>query len=157
VYSSVEPRTQPKPELRSIVASLLVNVLILGGCASQSHPRLNFEGHSAIASTGPTVVNAVVTVRNTGTQKANVPRPGCPLWLAAYASAERNTEPLWRSGADYCISTLMIVPPIEIAPGDFYDFTLHLTLPSVLSGRHVFLSMRVPTGGLIPVGQLTVR
>jgi hypothetical protein len=51
----------------------------------------------------------------------------------------------------------MILPPISIASGDYYDFTVRATIPAGLSGKLVFLSIGLPQVGLVPVGQLTVR
>jgi len=108
-------------------------------------------------ATNPTVVDAVVTVRNIGSSMANVRTPSCPLWVAAYATPERNDEPLWKSGGPTCISSLDILPPIVIAPEGFYDFTVRVTLPTDITGRRVFLSMTIPRVEPVPVGQLTVR
>jgi hypothetical protein len=128
-------------------------------CASLSKPRLAYEGHSTVTGTKPTVVDVVVTVRNTGSSAANLPKPMCPLQVIAYATPERNDEPLWKSTPDLCIVAPMIVPPIAIGPNDFYDFTTQITLPEDLAGRPVFLSMRVPGAEVhgVPVGQVQIR
>lgn len=138
----------------------LLYVFFVGACAPASEPRLSYEGHSAIVATSPTVVNAVVTVRNTGLATANLPAPICPSWVAAYATAERNDEPLWRSGSSGCVyTTVPDLPPIIIAPGDFYDYAVRITLPTAITGRRVFLAMYVSVPRLkpIPVGQLVVK
>ncbi len=131
--------------------------LTTAACTSATAPRLNYEGHSSVVSTTPTVVDAVVTLRNIGSTTAHVSPPVCPLAITAFGSAERNEEPLWQSGSDTCISSLMIYPPIIIAPGDFYEYEVTATLPSTLAGKRVFLSMLVPSAGLVPIGQLVVK
>ena len=140
------------PRLTGVVCSLF-----LSACALSTAPRLSYAGRSAIVATSPTILDAVVTVRNTGSATANVPTPHCPLWVAAYATPERNGEPLWRSGTDVCITTLMILPPIAIAPGDYYDFTARAILPTAFSGQRVFLTMSLPSVQPVPVGQLVVK
>jgi hypothetical protein len=131
--------------------------LIASACALSTAPRLSYEGRSAIVATRPTIVDAVVTVRNTGSATANIPTSICPLGIAVYATPERSGEPLWRSGADECVSTLQVLPPIAIAPGDFYDFTARAILPTTFSGQRVFLTMSVPSAQSVPVGQLLVK
>ena len=145
-------RERQMPRLIGVLCALFA-----GACALSTEPRLSYEGRSAIVATSPTVVDAVVTVRNTGSATANVPTPHCPLWVAAYATAERNGEPLWRSGPDQCVTFPMILPPIAIAPGDFYDFTARVTLPTAIAGQRVFLAMSVPSVQPVPVGQLIVK
>jgi hypothetical protein len=137
------------PRLAGVLCGLFASA-----CALSTEPRLSYEGRSAIVATSPTVVDAVVTVRNTGSATANIPTPICPLWVAAYATPERNGEPLWRSGTDVCISTLQRIPPIAIAPGDFYDFTARVILPTAIAGQRVFLATSVPNVQPVPVGQL---
>jgi len=105
-------------------------------------------------------VDAVVTVRNTGSVTANHPAPICASWVAAYATAERNDEPLWRSPTSGCVFSIVPdLPPIVIAPGDFYDYSVRVSLPAAIIGRRVFLAMYVSVPGLkpIPVGQLVVK
>ena len=126
-------------------------------CASSTAPRLSYEGHSAIVATSPTVVDAVVTVRNLGSITANIPAPVCPLRIIAYDTAERDDEPLWASSGDTCITTLQTRPPIVLGPGDFYDFSLRQTLPTTLSGRRVFLSISAIGGRQVPIGQIIVK
>ena len=132
-------------------------IAIATGCASTTEPRLSYQGHSNVLATGPTVVDAIVTVRNIGSVPANIPVPPCPLTIAAYATAARDNEPLWRSGTEGCASDLMILPPIVVAPGDFYDFNVRASLPASLSGNRVFLTMSVPTASAVPVGQVVVK
>jgi len=140
------------PRLAGVLCALFATA-----CALSTEPRLRYEGRSAIVATSPTIVDAVVTVRNTGSATANIPTPICPLGVAVYATPERSGEPLWRSGTDECISTLPILPPIAIAPGDYYDFTARAILPTTLSGQRVFLTMSVPSVQPVPVGQLLVK
>jgi hypothetical protein len=132
-------------------------VVIACGCASATEPRLSYEGHSNILATNPTLVDATVTVRNSGSVAANIPVPPCPLTIAAHATADRNDEPLWRSGSETCVSDLMILPPIIVAPGDFYDFKVQATLPVSLVGKRVFLTMSIPAANPIPIGQVVVK
>ena len=138
----------------------LLFLACVGACASTAAPRLSYEGRSTIVATNPLVVDAVVTVRNTGSTTANLTTPHCPLWVAVYATAKRDAEPLFKSGSDSCISNLMIYPPIVIAPGDYFDFIVRATLPTFRGMGPVYLSMTVPqvqpigAGQLVPVGQL---
>jgi hypothetical protein len=138
-----------------LVAALFA--LAVSACALSTEPRLSYEGRSAIAATGPTIVDAAVTIRNTGSATANIPTPVCPLAVTVYATPERTGEPLWRSAPDTCVVAPMIVPPIAIAPGDFYEFTARAILPSSFTGQRVFLAMSVPGVQPVPVGQLIVK
>ena len=133
-------------------------VLFTCGCSSAAIPRLSYEGRSTIVSTSPTVVDAMVTVRNTGSTTANLRRPICPIRIAAYATPERDTEPLWTSGEDSCVTFPMIYPPISIGPRDYYDFTTRVTLPAGLARKPLFLAMRLPFANLqpVPVGQVWI-
>ncbi len=97
-------------------------ILFAGACASSTQQRLSYEGHSAVIAISPTVVDAVVTVRNTGRATANIPTLNCPLWVAGYATPERNEEPIWKSEPNQCFLPVPTVTPILVAPGDFYDF-----------------------------------
>ena len=136
----------------------LVGVLVLGnGCASSTAPRLSYEGHSNILATGPTVVDAVVTVRNTGSAPASIPVHPCSPTISAFSTPDRNDEPLWTSGPEACTALLIALPPIIIAPGDFYDFSVRATLPASLSGQRVYLTMSVPNVSPVPVGQVAVK
>jgi hypothetical protein len=132
-------------------------VAIASGCASTTGPRLSYEGHTNVVATSPTLLDATVTVRNTGSVNANIPVPYCPLTITAFATPDRNDEPLWRSGDETCVSDLMIRPPIVVAPGDFYDFNVRASLPASLSGKRVFLTMSVPNASRVPVGQVLVK
>ena len=136
---------------------LFIVVAFASGCASATEPRLSYEGHSSVLGVSPTVVEAVVTVRNTGSAVANIPTRHCPLWIAAFATPERNGEPLWRSAGEQCVSIPMILPPIVVAPGDFIDFTVRASLPASLNGKRVFLTMAVPNASPVPVGQVLVK
>lgn len=135
----------------------LLCALIGGACASSTAPQLSYEGHSDIVATSPTVVDAVVTVRNLGSTTASISAPVCPLRIIAYDTAERDDEPLWASSGDTCITTLEIRPPIVLGPGDFYDFALRQTLPTTLSGRRVFLSISAIGGRQVSIGQVIVK
>jgi hypothetical protein len=138
---------------------LVLITLLLGAC-TYAEPRLAFEGRSTVVTTMPTVVDAVVRARNNGSATARLPRPICPLRIAAYPTAERNTAPLWKSGEESCVSDLMIYPPIAIAPRDYFEFPVRVTLPPELANRRVFLSMRLPLVGvglmLVPIGQVSI-
>ena len=133
--------------------AFLFYIAFVVACASAAPPRLSYEGHSVVVARNPTVVDAVVTVRNIGSVIANFRVPPCPLWIAVYGTPERKGQPLWKSGSDTCVSTGMIFPPIVIAPGDYYDFRLRETIPLETSGRDpVYLSMSVPPIQADPVG-----
>lgn len=131
--------------------------LVVSACALSTEPRLSYEGRSAIAATSPTIVDAAVTIRNMGSATANIRTPVCPLGIAVYATPERTGEPLWSSAPDTCVVFPMIVPPIAIAPGDFYEFTARAILPTSFTGQRVFLAMSVPGAQPVPVGQLIVK
>jgi hypothetical protein len=145
-------REEQMARLASVLCSLFVSA-----CALSTEPRLSYEGRSAIVATSPTIVDAVVTVRNTGSTMATIPTPVCPLGVAVYFTPERNGMPRWTSAPDTCVTTGMMLPPITIAPGDFYDFTARAIVPTTFSGQRVFLAMSVPSGRAVPVGQLTVK
>jgi hypothetical protein len=132
--------------------------LVVSGCASSTEPRLNYEGRFAIAATAPTIVDAAVTIRNTGSATANISTPPCPLGIAVYPTPDRSGKPLWLSEPRSCVWDLMIYPPIAIAPGDFYEFTARAIIPTTFTGQRVYLAMSVP-GSVkpVPVGQLIVK
>lgn len=140
--------------VRGNVAALLT-ALGFFGCASTQ--RLSYEGRSTIMGIQPISVMAVVTIRNNGSATVNVPQPICPLRVWAYATPERNTVPMWKSGEETCISTLPILPPIAIGPKDYHDFSVRVLIPrGLVEGTPLYLAMRLPVEGgrVIPIGQI---
>ena len=125
-------------------------------CASGAKPRLNYEGYSVVSERNPTVVDAIVTVRNTGSATAKIPVAVCPFQVAAFADPERQAQPLWKSSPDTCVTLLMLYPPILVAPGDFFDYRVRVNIPPEMTNRTLYLSMTVP-GHRVPVGQVARR
>ena len=145
--------------IRRAVRATALGVVLLFlelGCASAAKPRLSYEGSSVISERNPTIVDAVVTVRNTGSATAKIPAAVCPYQVAAFADAERKSQPVWKSTPDTCITLLMLLPPILIAPGDFFDYRVRANIPAEMTNHTLYLSMTVP-GHRIPVGQVSRR
>ena len=143
---------------RSAKAVPLAAVLmsLANGCASSGAPRLSYEGYSVISERNPTTVDAVVTVRNTGSTTAKIPAAICPYQVAAFSDAGRKSEPIWKSRPDGCVTLLMLLPPILIAPGDFFDYRVHANIPEEMTTRTLYLSVTVP-GHRVPIGQVSRR
>jgi hypothetical protein len=136
---------------RSVGAGLIA--LFLAACSSSTGPKLSVEGRSTIVSQSPLTVHAVVTVRNTGSQTTNINVTGCPLWLEVFTTPERSGTPVWRSGSETqaCIAMAKLM---ALAPGDYYDFNVNATIPSLPQGRYYLAVWGANGANHVPVGQL---
>ncbi len=132
-------------------------VVALSACSvfrSTAPERLTYEGYSTVVATSPLVVDAVVTVRNTGAAAAQIYGNNCGVHLEAYTNAAREGPPAWESGMPSCLAA---GPIVTLDPGDSYDFKARATLPASLSPGVYYLAL-VGARGLdrILVGQITL-
>ena len=141
--------------LRLVGAALIV--VALTGCnafRSTEPNRLSVEGKSTLITETPKTIQAVVTVRNTGTRVTDINVTGCPLFLEAFATPERSGEPVW-STRDSNMACIAMVRLLSLAPGDYYDFVVKGTLPSTLPQGRYYLAVWGACGAShVPVGQI---
>jgi len=136
-------------------------LLIVGACSvfeSTEPTRLTYEGRSVILSETPVSVDAVVTVRNAGSKTRHVSGNGCPLYIAAYTTPDREGSPVWESDGTMsdCPATL-VLRLITLAPGDSHDYRVRATLPSSLPKATYYLAMLGANGPIpVAVGQVNI-
>jgi hypothetical protein len=133
----------------------LALVVATGACSafSTAPPRLTYEGYSTVVATSPIVVDAFVTVRNSGPAPAQITGGLCVGFMEAYTNAAREGSPVWSSAGPTCLAAKLVT----INPGDSYDFKTRGTLPASLSPGVYYLAF-VGARGMdrIPVGQVTI-
>ena len=131
-------------------------VVGLSACSvfrSTAPERLTYEGYSTVVATNPTVVDAVVTIRNNGPAAVQIRGSLCSGHLEVYTNAAREGPPAWGSGMPTCLASQLVT----LDPGDTYDFKVRGTLPTALSPGVYYLAL-VGARGLdrVPVGLVTL-
>ena len=141
--------------LRLVGAGLTIVALVGCNAFHSTEPtRLSVEGKSTLITETPKTIQAVVTVRNTGTRVTDINITGCPLFLEAFATPERSGEPAW-STRDINMACITMVRLMALAPGDYYDFVVKGTLPSTLPHGRYYLAVWGAYGAThVPVGQI---
>ncbi|MBC7789633.1 MAG: hypothetical protein H7Z74_06785 [Anaerolineae bacterium] len=142
--------------MMSRFVSAITLVGALSACSvfrSTAPQRLIYEGYSTVVATNPTVVDAVVTVRNTGAAAVQMNSGLCVLHLEAYTNAAREGTPAWGSGMPACLALGLVT----VEPGNTYDFKTRGTLPASLSPGVYYLALVGARGqDRIPVGRVTL-
>jgi hypothetical protein len=144
--------------LRSV--GLTFAALLLIGCDDAVGPNsLSYEGITTILSAKPMSIQTTVTARNVSSRTVRIDRNICPTRYTAHASASREDTPLWTYPAPGPIECAAWAGPLDLAPGDYYQFQTQVTLPSTTPDGLQFLTLHFALRDdvALPVGQVTVN
>jgi hypothetical protein len=126
------------------------------GCRDSTGPDgLKYELRTTVVSETPMVIETSIIARNTSDRTIHVDRNTCPSGISIFRTADRTGTAEWSSNGEN-VECAAWAGPLDLAPGDFYEFALEGTLPSSIPDGLHFLQLDIFLGRHIrlPGGQI---
>ena len=133
--------------------------LLVTGCDDAVGPNsLSYEGLTTIVSAKPMTIQTTVTVRNVSSRTVGIDRNICPIRYTAHSTAARADPPVWSFPTPVQLECASWAGPLDLVPGDYYQFETQATIPSAMSDGLWFLTLHfaVRDAVALPVGQVAV-